>query len=238
MAFLGWFGPRGLASIVFAVILLDDAELPHLRPLLIAIAVTIALSVYVHGISANPLTERYVRWWSVAPARRTAADGERPCRRAPRPGRLALIDAVRDDRAMTSIGPVQFIAVGFPEDATYEGRIVAQIERIEVSGVLRVLDVLFVRKDPATGELQTIDVQSEELQALSGARSLGVSRREVDGVGDELAPGQAAGMILVEHVWARDLAEAIESTGGGVLAQGLLGAAAMEEIVAELASTD
>ena len=139
---------------------------------------------------------------------------------------------------MTRVGPVQFIAVGFPEDATYEGRILAQIERIEVSGTLRVLDVLFVRIDPDTGELQTIDVQSEELRALAATRRLGVSRREIEGVGEELAPGQAAGMILVEHVWARDLAEAIESTGGGVLAQGLLGPAAMEEIVAELASTD
>jgi hypothetical protein len=54
-------------------------------------------------------------------------------------------------------------------------------------------------------------------------------------VGDELAPGQAAGMILVEHVWARDLADAIESTGGGVLAQGLLGPEDMATIVAELA---
>ena len=139
---------------------------------------------------------------------------------------------------MTGVGPVQFIAVGFPEDATYEGRILAQIEKIEVSGSLRVLDVLFVRKDPATGELQTIDVQSEELQALAGTQTLAVSRREIDSVGEELAPGQAAGMILVEHVWARDLAEAIESTGGGVLAQGLLGPDALEEIVAELASTD
>jgi len=139
---------------------------------------------------------------------------------------------------MTSVGPVQFIAVGFPADANYEGRIVAQIEKIEVSGPLRVLDVLFVRKDPDTGALQTIDVQSEELQALAGTQTLGVSRREIEGVGDELAPGQAAGMILVEHVWARDLAEAIESTGAGVLAQGLLGPDAIEQIAAELASTD
>jgi NhaP-type Na+/H+ or K+/H+ antiporter len=67
VAFLGWFGPRGLASIVFAVILLDEAELPHLRTLLLAIAITIAVSVYVHGVSASPLTERYVRWWSSHP---------------------------------------------------------------------------------------------------------------------------------------------------------------------------
>jgi hypothetical protein len=136
---------------------------------------------------------------------------------------------------MTSIGPVQFIAVGFPEEATYEGRILAEIESIEASGSLRVLDVLFVRKDPSTGDLQTMDIQSDELEALAGTVSLGVSRREIEGVGDELAPGQAAGMILVEHVWARDLADAIESTGGGVLAQGLLGPEDMATIVAELA---
>jgi NhaP-type Na+/H+ or K+/H+ antiporter len=67
LAFLGWFGPRGLASIVFAVILLDEAELPHLHLLLLAITVTIAVSVYAHGLTARPLTERYVRWWSSHP---------------------------------------------------------------------------------------------------------------------------------------------------------------------------
>ena len=136
---------------------------------------------------------------------------------------------------MTTIGPVQFIAVGFPEDATYEGRIIEEIQAIEASGSLRVLDVLFVRKDPSTGELQTMDIQSEALQALAGKATLGVSRREIEGLGDELAPGQAAGMILVEHVWARDMAKAIESTGGVVLAQGLLGPEDLQAIVAELA---
>jgi NhaP-type Na+/H+ or K+/H+ antiporter len=67
LAFLGWFGPRGLASIVFAVILLDDTKLPHLHTLLLAITVTIALSVYAHGLTARPLTERYTRWWNSHP---------------------------------------------------------------------------------------------------------------------------------------------------------------------------
>jgi NhaP-type Na+/H+ or K+/H+ antiporter len=67
LAFLGWFGPRGLASIVFAVILLDDARLPHLQLVLLAITATIALSVYAHGLTARPLTERYVRWWTSHP---------------------------------------------------------------------------------------------------------------------------------------------------------------------------
>jgi hypothetical protein len=137
---------------------------------------------------------------------------------------------------MTSIGPIQYIAVGFPEDASYQRRILAEIESIEASGALRVLDVLFVRKDPSTSELHTMDVQSEELRAIAGTVTLGVSRREIEGVGDELAPGQAAGMLLVEHVWARDLAEAIDLTGGGILAQGMLGPEDVETIVAQLAT--
>ncbi len=67
VAFAGWFGPRGLASIVFAVILFDDTHLTALNTLLLAVTFTIALSVYAHGLSAAPLTERYVRWWSSHP---------------------------------------------------------------------------------------------------------------------------------------------------------------------------
>ena len=56
--------PRGLASIVFAVILIDDTGLPHLHTLLLAITVTIALAVYAHGLMARPLTKHDARWWN------------------------------------------------------------------------------------------------------------------------------------------------------------------------------
>jgi sodium/hydrogen antiporter len=89
VAFLGWFGPRGLASIVFAVILIDDADLPHLRTLVLAIAATIALSVYAHGLTANPLTERYVGWWAshpreAQPSMESASAGEQRAVPGPR----------------------------------------------------------------------------------------------------------------------------------------------------------
>jgi NhaP-type Na+/H+ or K+/H+ antiporter len=67
VAFLGWFGPRGLASIVFAVILLEEASLPHQDTILLAVVTTVALSVYAHGLSALPLTKRYVRWFEAHP---------------------------------------------------------------------------------------------------------------------------------------------------------------------------
>lgn len=52
--FMGWFGPRGLASIVFAVIVLN-ANLPGGETISTAVVVTIILSVIAHGLSANPL---------------------------------------------------------------------------------------------------------------------------------------------------------------------------------------
>ena len=64
VAFLGWSGPRGLASIVFGVLVTTEANLPHEQDILVAIAFTVLLSVFAHGLSAGPLTERYVRWYS------------------------------------------------------------------------------------------------------------------------------------------------------------------------------
>jgi len=52
--FMGWFGPRGLASIVFAVIVLN-AKLPGGETIAITVVCTILLSIILHGLSANAL---------------------------------------------------------------------------------------------------------------------------------------------------------------------------------------
>jgi len=57
--FMGWFGPRGLASIVFGVVVVEGAQLPHVDTLVITITVTVAISVIAHGVTAAPLARRY-----------------------------------------------------------------------------------------------------------------------------------------------------------------------------------
>jgi NhaP-type Na+/H+ or K+/H+ antiporter len=54
--FLGWFGPRGLASIVFAIIVIN-AEVPNAEFLMLVVICTVFLSLIAHGISANPLAK-------------------------------------------------------------------------------------------------------------------------------------------------------------------------------------
>jgi NhaP-type Na+/H+ or K+/H+ antiporter len=56
--FMGWFGPRGLASIVFGVIVVN-AHLPNSGPIAMTVACTIILSILGHGITANPWAKVY-----------------------------------------------------------------------------------------------------------------------------------------------------------------------------------
>jgi NhaP-type Na+/H+ or K+/H+ antiporter len=70
VAFLGWFGPRGLASIVFAVITVESAHLPQANTILTAAYCTVGLSVMAHGISAAPLADLYARWYTGRPRQR------------------------------------------------------------------------------------------------------------------------------------------------------------------------
>jgi len=68
LAFLGWFGPRGLASIVFAIIVVDEYELPHANTITLVIYLTVGLSVLLHGLTAAPLAGAYARWYKgIAP---------------------------------------------------------------------------------------------------------------------------------------------------------------------------
>ena len=67
LGFLGWFGPRGLASIVFAVIVIEESQLPHEHLIVLAIYVTVGLSVLAHGLTAAPLADRYARWYERHP---------------------------------------------------------------------------------------------------------------------------------------------------------------------------
>jgi NhaP-type Na+/H+ or K+/H+ antiporter len=73
IAFVGWFGPRGLASIVFTVIVVEEAKLPYVSTITVVVVFTIVLSVYAHGLTSRPLTARYASWYTAHPSDRLPA---------------------------------------------------------------------------------------------------------------------------------------------------------------------
>jgi sodium/hydrogen antiporter len=98
VAFVGWFGPRGLASVIFALLALESlARDEALRTLLATVSLTVLLSVVAHGFSAEPLARRYGGWVG-----RTAPEVESAS--APEPRSRRGVPAPVDPRAPT--GPV------------------------------------------------------------------------------------------------------------------------------------
>ena len=57
--FIGWFGPRGLASIVFGIIALGALPASDGQPIIALITLTVILSVLLHGVTARPLARQY-----------------------------------------------------------------------------------------------------------------------------------------------------------------------------------
>jgi NhaP-type Na+/H+ or K+/H+ antiporter len=59
IAFLGWFGPRGLASILFVLLVIEESELDSGPLLLSIVSLTVVASTFLHGVTAYPLARRY-----------------------------------------------------------------------------------------------------------------------------------------------------------------------------------
>lgn len=57
--FIGWFGPRGIASILYLLMVTIELGSAGLEKMISVIVLTIILSIYLHGISANPLSRLY-----------------------------------------------------------------------------------------------------------------------------------------------------------------------------------
>jgi hypothetical protein len=142
----------------------------------------------------------------------------------------------------------QLLLYGFGPDADFEGRLVGALERLESGGALRIVDVLFVRRDAESGEVEAVDLHGDGaggvVAPLLGFRLDEAERRRAtehalraDVVGDlgaTLGPGAALAAVLVDHVWSGALEDAAARTGGTLLASDFVDATALGELGAEL----
>jgi NhaP-type Na+/H+ or K+/H+ antiporter len=85
-AFLGWFGPRGLASILFVLLIVEESDLPNEGLIFTVVTVTVALSVVLHGMSAGPAA----RWYGAMTARMGECPENKPV------GVEPFVDSVAD----------------------------------------------------------------------------------------------------------------------------------------------
>jgi hypothetical protein len=148
----------------------------------------------------------------------------------------------------------QLLVFKFGGGAAFEGQLIGALERLESGGALRILDAIFVAVDEATGELLGVDLHGSaggltakllEFRLDPAARRRAAQRSLADDasggagrllrdLGDNLEPGSALAVLLVEHAWARVLEDAVARVGGTPRVTQFVDARTLPELAAEI----
>ena len=150
---------------------------------------------------------------------------------------------------MEPYGPIQLYVIAF-DDPNFTGRILPELRTIRERGVIRLIDALFVEKDEQgdfivvqasdltfeearqfgrlLGKMISVGAEDESDETLpeedeaGSGEAFGFTETDIEDVRDQLDPGAAALLLLVEHIWAKGLRDSIADAGGELVAQGML----------------
>jgi Family of unknown function (DUF6325) len=122
------------------------------------------------------------------------------------------------------LGPVDYLVVEFPAGhSNFNGEMAAEISRLVESGIIRVLDLLLIRKDD-DGDFEGIEI--DDLPGLDDLRVAETQLAELLAADDvahlaaAMEPGSVAGVIVWENLWAAPFASAARRAGGQLIASG------------------
>jgi uncharacterized protein DUF6325 len=131
-----------------------------------------------------------------------------------------------DDTSLDVLGPVDYLVVEFPADkANFSGEIAAELRSLVDRELVRVLDLLLLRKD-ADGSVEAAELneaqESEvgELLALESDLAMLLAEDDVESIGTALEPGSYAAVLVYENRWAGPFGAAVRRAGGQLVANG------------------
>jgi hypothetical protein len=142
-----------------------------------------------------------------------------------------MVTTTREDRTMEAsevdvLGPVDYLVVEFPaEKANFSGEMAAQLRSLVDREIVRVLDLVILRKEPdgsvEVAELADVDESNVgELRALEADLAMLLAEEDVEEVGKTLEPGSIAAVLVYENSWAGPFASSIRRSGGQLVANG------------------
>src|SRR4051794_40546844 len=122
------------------------------------------------------------------------------------------------------MGPVDYLVVAFPAERMTGEAFPLLIDLVD-RGIIRILDLAFLRKD-ADGTVTTLSqVDLERMKVLEAALFEGAASGMLDAeslgeAAEALDPGTAAGVLVYENVWATPFAAALRRSGGQLVGSG------------------
>jgi hypothetical protein len=129
------------------------------------------------------------------------------------------------------LGPVDWIVVEFP-GSKFNGEIAPALQDLTARGLIRVLDLLVLKKD-LNGALEAFELSDLEESEVGQLRShearlaMLLSEEDVVAVGAAIEPGSSAAVLVWENSWAAPFASAVRRSGGQLVASGRIPIQAM-----------
>jgi hypothetical protein len=122
------------------------------------------------------------------------------------------------------LGPVDYIVVEFP-GRKFNGEIAPALDALVANGTIRVLDLIFLRKEE-NGDLDVIELsdldesEAGTLRQYETALAMLLSEDDVVAVAEAIDPGTTAAVLIWENLWAVPFATAVRHSGGQLVAGG------------------
>lgn len=141
-----------------------------------------------------------------------------------------------------NIGPLEYVVIGY-EDDHFTNEILPELNAIQASGLIRVVDLLFVSKaaDGTVTVREVNELSEEDLQPygsvvedLTGL----LTAEDVDRLAGTIPPGTSTVIVLLEHAWTLGLADAVRRAGGVLFTGGIVTPEALAQLSAELAAAE
>jgi uncharacterized membrane protein len=128
-------------------------------------------------------------------------------------------------------GPIDFIVIGFAEPE-FKGEILDELAKASQNNTIAVLAAVVVAKDK-DGAVTIAEVTDDDVAAAMdkmGADPDIIDLADIAEVGEMLENNTAAGLLIIEHVWARGLKQAIANANGVLLSEGRIHPEASKEL--------
>ena len=132
-------------------------------------------------------------------------------------------------------GPVDYLVVEFP-GSRMKGEALSRLIDLVDAGTIRVLDLVFVRRDvdgsTLAVEIADLDGDGElDLAVFEGASSGLLGADDLDAAASVIEPGSSAGVLVYENTWAAPFVAAVRRAGGVLVAGGRI---PVEDVLATL----
>jgi hypothetical protein len=146
----------------------------------------------------------------------------------------------RERRKSMTLGPLEYLVVVF-EGNRFTGRIMSELRTARDKGIIRVVDLFFIKKDE-NGKVSTVklsDLRKEDAgqfaHLVSDLRNL-FTPEDIEQAAQAIPNNCSAALLLFEHTWAIGLKEAIQDAGGRAVTGGLVSPDVLKELEEELES--